>query len=77
MRCGNDIHNGGLNQHLHKFHGEDIEPYIELLQKKIEELENNILKERRNSKLKIIHDERIIRQSGPKLTNINEEQMEG
>ena len=45
-------------------------------QKKIEELESNILKERRNSKLKVIHDERIIRQSGPKLTNINEEQME-
>ena len=77
MRCGNDIYNGGLNNHLHKFHEEDIESYIELLQKKIEELESNILKERRNSKLKIIHDERIIRQSGPKLTNINEEQMEG
>jgi hypothetical protein len=35
-----------------------------------------MLKEKRNSKLNIIHDERIVRQSGPKLTNINGEQME-
>lgn len=42
----------------------------------MEELESNMIKERRNSKLNVIHDERIIKQSGPKLTNINEEQME-
>ena len=77
MRCGNNIHNGSLNQHLHHFHNENIESYIELLQKKVEELESNMLKERRNSKLNVIHDERIIKQSGLKLTNINGEQMEG
>ena len=77
MRCGNDIHNGGLNHHLHKFHGEDIEPYIELLQKKIEELESNILKDKRNSKLNVIHDERIIKQPGSKLIDMDGEQMEG
>jgi hypothetical protein len=57
-------------------HKENIESYIELLQKKMEELESNMIKERRNSKLNVIHDERIIKQSGPKLTNINREQME-
>jgi hypothetical protein len=77
LRCGNGIHNGNLNHHLHQFHKENIESYIELLQKKIEELEGNMLKERRNSKLNVIHDERIIRQSDPKLTEINGEQMEG
>lgn len=77
MRCGNDIHNGSLNQHLHQFHKENIESYVELLQKKVEELESSMIKERRNSKLNVIHDERIIKQSGPKLTNINGEQMEG
>jgi hypothetical protein len=76
LRCGNDIHNGGLYQHLHQLHKENIESYIELLQKKMEELESNMIKERRNSKLNVIHDERIIKQSGPKLTNINREQME-
>jgi hypothetical protein len=35
-----------------------------------------MLKEKRNSKLNIIHDERIIKQSGPKLTDIDGEQME-
>jgi hypothetical protein len=53
-----------------------MESYIELLQKKMEELEGNMLKERRNSKLNVIHDERIIKRPGSKLTNINEEQME-
>jgi hypothetical protein len=77
LRCGNNIHNGSLNQHLHHFHKENIESYIELLQKKVEELEINMLKERRNSKLNVIHDQRIIKQSGLKLTNINGEQMEG
>ncbi|HEX5977102.1 MAG TPA: hypothetical protein VFY68_07480, partial [Nitrososphaeraceae archaeon] len=77
LRCGNDIHNGSLNQHLYQFHKENIESYVELLQKKVEELESSMIKERRNSKLNIIHDERIIKQSGPKLTNINGEQMEG
>lgn len=77
MRCGNDIHNGSLNQHLYQFHKENIESYVELLQKKVEELESSMIKERRNSKLNVIHDERIIKQSGPKLTNINGEQMEG
>lgn len=77
MRCGNDIHNGSLNQHLYQFHKENIESYVELLQKKVEELEGSLIKERRNSKLNVIHDERIIKQSGPKLTNINGEQMEG
>jgi hypothetical protein len=42
----------------------------------MEELESNMIKERRNSKLNVIHDEHIIKQSGPKLTNINGEQME-
>jgi hypothetical protein len=64
------------NQHLYQFHKEEnIESYVELLQKKVEELENSMIKERRNSKLNVIHDERI-KQSGPKLTNINGEQME-
>ena len=77
MRCGNDIRNGSLDQHLYQSHKEEnIESYIELLQEKVEGLENSIIKERRNSKLNVIHDERIIKQSGPKLTNINEEQME-
>ena len=77
MRCGNDIRNGSLDQHLYQSHNEEnIESYIELLQKKVEELENSMIKERRNSKLNVIHDEHIIKQSGPKLTNINEEQME-
>jgi len=35
-----------------------------------------MLKGKRNSKLNIIHDERLIKQPGPKLTNINGEQME-
>jgi hypothetical protein len=77
LRCGNDIHNGSLNQHLYQFHKENIESYVELLQKKVEELESSMIKERRNSKLNVIHDERIIKQSGSKLTNINGEQMEG
>lgn len=77
MRCGNDTHNGGLYQHLYQSHKEEnIESYVELLQKKVEELESSMIKERRNSKLNVIHDERIIKQSGPKLTNINGEQME-
>lgn len=76
MKCGNEIERGGLCQHLRKIHEENVEPYVELLQKKVEELEGNMLKEKRNSKLNIIHDERIIKQPGPKLTNINREQME-
>jgi hypothetical protein len=77
LRCGNDIRNGSLDQHLYQSHKEEnIESYVELLQKKVEELENSMIKERRNSKLNVIHDERIIKQSGPKLTNINGEQME-
>jgi len=77
LRCGNDIRNGSLDQHLHQSHKkENIESYVELLQKKVEELESSMIKERRNSKLNVIHDERIIKQSGLKLTNINEEQME-
>lgn len=77
MRCGNDIRYGSLDQHLNQFHKEEnIESYVELLQKKVEELESNMLKERRNSKLNVIHDERIIKQFGPKLTNINGEQIE-
>ncbi|MFZ0697340.1 MAG: hypothetical protein WAM88_09405 [Nitrososphaeraceae archaeon] len=48
-----------------------------MLQKKVEELESNFLKDKRNSKLNIIHDERVIKQPDPKLTNINGEQMEG
>jgi Mg2+ and Co2+ transporter CorA len=76
LKCGNEIENGGLCEHLRKIHEENIEPYVELLQKKVEELESNMLKEKRNSKLNIIHDERLIKQPGPKLTNIHEEQME-
>ena len=76
MKCGNEIENGGLCEHLRKIHEENLEPYVELLQKKVEELESNMLKEKRNSKLNIIHDERLIKQPGPKLTNIHEEQME-
>jgi hypothetical protein len=76
LRCSNNISDGGLNRHLRKIHGESIESYVELLQKKVEELENNMLKEKRNSKLNIIHDERVIKQSGPKLTDIDGEQME-
>ena len=76
MKCGNDIENGGLCEHLRKIHEENLEPYVELLQKKVEELESNMLKEKRNSKLNIIHDERVIKQSGPKLTDIDGEQME-
>jgi hypothetical protein len=76
LKCGNDIENGGLCEHLLKIHEENVEPYVELLQKKVEELESNMLKEKRNGKLNIIHDERIIKQPGPKLTNINGEQME-
>jgi hypothetical protein len=48
-----------------------------LLQKKVEEIESNFLKEKRNSKLNIIHDERVIKQPDPKITSINGEQMEG
>ena len=76
MNCGNDIENGGLCEHLRKIHEQNVEPYVELLQKKVEELERNMLKEKRNSKLNIIHDERLIKQPGPKLTNIHGEQME-
>ena len=76
MKCGNEIENGGLCEHLRKIHEENLEPYVELLQKKVEELESNMLKEKRNSKLNIIHDERLIKQPGPKLTNIHGEQME-
>jgi hypothetical protein len=76
LKCGNEIERGGLCQHLRKIHEENVEPYVELLQKKVEELEGNMLKEKRNSKLNIIHDERIIKQPGPKLSNINREQME-
>jgi hypothetical protein len=68
-----------LCQHLRKIHEENVEPYIysyiELLQKKVEELESNMLKGKRNSKLNIIHDERL-KQPGPKLTNIHGEQLE-
>lgn len=77
MRCSNDIDNGGLSNHLHKTHEESVESYVELLQKKVEELESNMIKEKRNSKLNIMHDERVIKQPGPKLTSINGEQMEG
>jgi hypothetical protein len=76
LKCGNDIENGGLCEHLRKIHEENVEPYVELLQKKVEELESNMLKEKRNSKLNIIHDERINKQPSPKLTNIHGEQME-
>jgi Mg2+ and Co2+ transporter CorA len=65
LKCGNEIENGGLCEHLRKIHEENIEPYVELLQKKVEELESNMLKEKRNSKLNIIHDERLIKQPGP------------
>jgi hypothetical protein len=62
---------------LYKIHAENIESYVELLQKKVEELEGNMLKERRNSKLNIIHNERIIKQSSStKLIDMNGEQME-
>ena len=77
MRCSNNIANGDLKQHLYTIHKENIESYIELLQKKIEELESNMLKEKRNSKLNVIHDERIIKQPGSKLINMDGEQMEG
>ena len=77
MLCGDDIGSWGLSHHLHRTHEESIESYVELLQKKVEELESNILKEKRNSKLNIIHDERVIKQPDPKLTSINGEQMEG
>ena len=76
MKCGNNIENGGLYEHLHKIHEENIEPYVELLQKKVEELESSMLKKKRNSKLNIIHDEHLIKRPGPKLTNIHGEQME-
>lgn len=76
LKCGNDIENGGLCEHLRKIHEENVEPYVELLQKKVEELESNMLKDKRNSKLNIIHDERIIKQPSPQLTNIHGEQME-
>ncbi|HEU4822848.1 MAG TPA: hypothetical protein VFS97_05425 [Nitrososphaeraceae archaeon] len=76
LKCGNDIENGGLCEHLRKIHEENVESYVELLQKKVEELESNMLKDKRNSKLNIIHDERIIKQPSPKLTNIHGEQME-
>ena len=76
MKCDNEIENGGLCQHLRKIHEENVGPYVELLQKKVEKLEINMLKEKRSSKLNIIHDEHLIRQPGPKLININGEQME-
>jgi hypothetical protein len=44
LKCGNDIENGGLCEHLRKIHEENVEPYVELLQKKVEELESNMLK---------------------------------
>jgi hypothetical protein len=62
---------------LYTIHEESIDSYIELLQKKIEELESNMLKEKRNSKLNVIHDERIIKQPGSKLIDMDGEQMEG
>jgi hypothetical protein len=74
LKCGNEIENVGLCEHLRKIHEENLEPYVELLQ--VEELESNMLQEKRNSKLNIIHDERLIKQPGPKLTNIHGEQME-
>ena len=77
LRCSNNIANGDLKQHLNTIHEENIESYIELLQKKIEELESNMLKEKRNSKLNVIHDERIIKQPGSKLIDMDGEQMEG
>lgn len=77
MRCSNNIANGDLKQHLYTIHEENIESYIELLQKKMEELESNMLKEKRNSKLNVIHDERIIKQPGSKLIDMDGEQMEG
>lgn len=77
MRCSNNIANGDLKQHSYTIHEENIESYIELLQKKIEELESNMLKEKRNSKLNVIHDERIIKQPGSKLIDMDGEQMEG
>ena len=77
MRCSNKIANGDLKQHLYTIHEESIDSYIELLQKKIEELESNMLKEKRNSKLNVIHDERIIKQPGSKLIDMDGEQMEG
>jgi hemerythrin superfamily protein len=77
LRCSNNIANGDLKQHLYAIHEENIESYIELLQKRIEELESNMLKEKRNSKLNVIHDERIIKQPGSKLIDMDGEQMEG
>jgi hemerythrin superfamily protein len=77
LRCSNNIANGDLKQHLYTNHEESIESYIELLQRKIEELESNMLKEKRNSKLNVIHDERIIKQPGSKLIDMDGEQMEG
>jgi hypothetical protein len=77
LRCSNNIANGDLKQHLCTSHEESIDSYIELLQKKIEELESNMLKEKRNSKLNVIHDERIIKQPGSKLIDMDGEQMEG
>lgn len=77
MRCSNNIADGDLKQHLYTIHEENIDSYIELLQKKIEELESNMLKEKRNSKLNVIHDERIIKQPGSKLIDMDGEQMEG
>jgi hypothetical protein len=46
LKCGHDIESGGLCEHLRKIHEENVEPYVELLQKKIEELESNMLKEK-------------------------------
>jgi hypothetical protein len=77
LRCSNNIANGDLKQHLYTIHEENIDSYIELLQKRIEELESKMLKEKRDSKLNVIHDERIIKQPGSKLIDMDGEQMEG
>ena len=41
----NDVDNRDLNLHVRKNHEENVQPYIELLQKKVEELESDTLKE--------------------------------
>jgi hypothetical protein len=77
LRCSNNIANGDLKQHLYTIHEESIDSYIELLQKKIEVLEINMINYKRYSKLNVIHDELIIIQPVSKLIDMDGEQMEG
>lgn len=49
----NDVDNRDLNLHVPKNHEENVQPHIELLQKKVEELESDMIKEKRNSNLKL------------------------